>query len=805
VSALEIQQAARKLMRSPAFSAISIALLGLAFGAFACLFSVVYGLLWKPLPFPQSSQLVSLESRVLGIPFNVGVSVPLFDELARSTSTMDAVVAYRTTEMGLRDISLRRSGNVKATLAQPALLSMLGAQPVLGRLLTAEDAVRGTPPRVVISWNTWQQRFAGAHDVIGQRLNLDGDDHEIVGVVAKDFGFPTSRNQVWVPLIFSTDELDRSNVGSFDGLMVIGRMKEGLAGDAAAAELATVARSMPELKKAFDTNFHLSVEPLRSLWIGDRRDTLLLMLLAVSMVWMVTAANVANLSLAQAVARRHETALTAALGASPWQRARCAIAEVILLCGLGVALGFAISPAGMQLLRNWDLLPRGLPQVIGIDVVTLGAVLLLTIALVVALAIARISVQSGNLQSMLRGGSSRHTSGGTAQIVRKSLVVAQVALTVALMFGIGVLLRSSFNLVGEDVGFQRENLIYAGVGEVAPIAASPELRESRIRQIVEQISALPGVEAAGVGSMVPFGTSTSTSSYTPPGSEAGDSDQVAYDQRIDAGYFAALGVQVARGRNFTADEVRSRATVAIVDEQFAKRHFRESDPIGRHFRMDVGPNTPPRELTIVGVVPTIKQRSLDEAADRVSIYQPEPSPDHAAFVVRTSVDPAVMLDPVKSVVQAIASDDAIESIVAMSERIAETLADRSRMNALLGLLAAMAALLAAIGLYAVLAYSVRQRIPEFGVRMALGARGADVLRHVLAQGLVLVGFGIALGLPLAWAFARTLSSRLYRVGNFDPVTLIAVALALGVIGMAACWWPARRAAQVDPVIALRDE
>ncbi|MEO6690308.1 MAG: ADOP family duplicated permease [Dokdonella sp.] len=805
MNAFDLRHALRRLARSPAISATSILLLGLAFGAFACVFSVVYGLLYKPLPYPQSERLVSVESRILGIPSDLGLSVPLRDEIARNARTLDGVVAFRTSESTQRDETGRRVGSMQIASVEPALFGLLGAQAARGRLFADEDIAQGAARNAIISWDEWQQHYVGANDVIGQRLRLEDTDYRVVGVLPKGFVFPSSQTRVWLPLGFSADEHARSHAGNLDGMFVLARLRPGIEAIDAKGELSAIAKAIPELDGAFGSNFHLFVEPLRSRWIGERHEALLLMLLAVSMVWLITAANVANLCLAQALVRRHETALTAALGAAPARLARAVFIEMATLCGAGVSLGCAMLPGGLALLRHFDLLPQGAPQAIGIDTPTLALVAALAALLCAALTLARLSVQRGNLHDMIRFGSSRQTPGRAAQGARKTLVVAQVALTVALLFGIGVLLRSSQNLLAEDIGFHRDHLLYASLDDFVPSGAPPQLRAARLGDLVERARMLPGAVEAGLGSMVPFSSSTSAANFTPPGQQDAKENPVGYDQKVDAGYFTALGVPLLRGRNFSADEVRARAPVAIVDDLFVKRHLGDADPIGQHFKIGTGPDTPDRELTVVGVVPTLKQRALDEAPDRVSFYQPDPAPPYATLVLRTTLDPSALIAPLKALGDEIAPKDSIGPIVALNERVADTLRDRSRLNILLGLLGATALLLAAVGLYAVLAYTVRLRVPEFGMRMALGARASHVLRHVLGQGLSLIGFGLALGLPLAWGFARMLSAKLYGVGAFDLPTLAAVAATLAAIGLVACWWPARRAARVDPVIALRDE
>ena len=804
MNTFDLRRTLRRLMRNPAFSATSVLLLGLAFGTFACVFSVVYGLLLKPLPFAQSDRLVTVESYIPGVPYDAGLSAPLRDEVAHSARAIESIAAYRSGNMIQRDADDRRMGSLKTLLVEPKVFDLLGVRPAFGRLFTDADVAVGAARSVMLTWDEWQTRYGGDENAIGRTLRLNDKDYRVIGVLPERFRFTSTEPRLLLPLGFTGEERARAQAGNFSGTLAIARLRGD--GDFAAAsdELTNIAKAMPELDGAFGDSFRLRVKPLRSLWVGERRDALLLMLLAVSMVWMVTAANVTNLFLARALGRRHETALAAVLGATPRQRARAAVTEAAALCTAGVALGCMLLPAGLELLRYFDLLPNGTPQAIGIDAPTIALLLALSFLLCVVLAFVGLSVQRGNLNDMIRGGGSRQTAGRAAQMARKTLVIAQVALTVALLFGTGVLLHSSQNLLAEDVGFQRDHLLYVSLGGLVPASATPELRTARLTELIKRVRALPGIAEAGLGSLVPFDNIAATT-YTPPGQEDAKEKLFAYDHQVDAGYFAAIGMPILRGRNFGADDMRAKAPVAIVDEIFVKRHFGEADPLGRHFKIGVGPGHPNREVVIVGVVPTVKQSSIDEVADRVALYQPDATPPFATLLVRTTVDPSALIAPLKALGAEIAPKESIGPIVAMNERIADTLRDRTRLNTMLGLLGATALLLAAVGLYAVLAYAVRLRVPEFGVRMALGASAARVHRMVLDQGLRLICAGLLLGAPLAWMLEHALASRLYGVGPFDPPTLIIVTLLLATIGLAACWWPARCAARTDPVVALRNE
>lgn len=797
----------RRLLRAPGFSIVTIGLLALAFGTIASVFSVVYGVLYTPLPFPHEDRLVSIQTHMEGLPSDTGLSALLLDQIETHATTLEAAAGYRRDHLPLTDVQGRRAAPLDVARIEPRAFSLLGARPALGRVLIDEDVATGAARNVVISWDEWQQRYAGAHDAIGKVMRLGSDDWRIVGVLPRSFAFPSRDTQAWLPLGFSESERDAARAGEFNGVLAIGRLRVGIAPAAASAEMNTLARAMPELADVFGPGgqFRANMQPLRDLWSGGREAALGLMLLAAAMVWLVTAANVTNLFIARELTKRREAALAAALGAGPWQRARLILTEATALTLAGALAGLVLLPAGLALLRHFDMLPTDMPQSIGFDTPTVALVGVLAVALTMTLSCAGFSLQRGNLHAMLKLGGSRQTASRAAHSARKILIVAQIALTMALLLGVGLLLRSSQKLLAQDVGFARDHLVYASIDDIIPRGANVASRQARALEIIARTRALRGVTNAGIGSIVPFAGNLSVANFTPPGQVDRKSEPTGDTASVDSRYFSALGIVPLRGRMFTDDEARVRAPVAIVDQTFVHRYLGDRDPIGQHFTVGVNSSEQERDLTIVGVVPTVKQRSLDEAADRVVIYQPDAAPAYGVLLVRTSVEPESVVGPLRALLRNVAPDATSSVVVSMGERISSTLSERRQLNALLGLLGAAALLLATVGLYAVLAYSVSLRVRELGVRMALGAQPARILQQILKQGFVLVGGGIVLGIPLAYAFARLLAAKLYHTGPLDLPVFTVVGALLGVIGLLACWFPARRAAATDPIVALHHE
>jgi len=815
----DLKFALRRLVRSGGFSVTVVLLLGLALGATAGVFSVIYGLMYKPLPFAQAEQLVTVDTRFssMNIDFNLGVSVPYFDGIAAQAKTLADVTAYRDAVTEVHEEGdADSSASLRVARAQPGLFGLLGVGAAAGRLFNADDAREGAAPVAMLDWDTWQARFAGSPDAIGRTLRLEGKDVRIVGVLPQGFNFLRKQPQLWMPLIFSAADRGTPQAGNFSDLMAIARLQPGRATADATGELGAIAHGLDGLREILDvTGFKASVKPLRSIWLEQRQSALNLMLLAVLLVLLVTAANVCNLYIARLLTRRHEAALLEALGASGARLLRQIIAETLCLCSAAALLGLILLPAGLALMAKFELLPQDAPQRIGIDAATLLFIVVLAAVVAAAMTLAAAALQRRNAYEAIKQGGARQTASGRAQRVRQALLVGQIALTAALLVGTGLLLRSSQLLLQENVGFDRDHLLMAAIDfKLDPRAGDAEQLRVRanLRAMIERAQALPGVSVVGAGSMAPFGTSDSASNFLPPG--APDVEQSAQPTArnvfANQDYFAALGLPLLRGRAFLAEETHGDALVAIVDADFVQRYCADREPLGLKFK--IGVQTPVeqtqeqmREYTIIGVAATVKQRSLDEHAERPTIYLPQETPLNSTLLVRSKSDPAALAEPLKQIVREIAPQARLAETFTMREWIERTLRDRQRLNMLLELLGSMALTLAAIGLYAVLAYSVRVRTAEFGVRMALGASGGGVLKSVLLQGTRLIAIGLLLALPLAYVLARLLSARLYQVGAFDPLTLLTVGTLLLAVSLIACGLPAWRASRVNPIEALRYE
>ncbi|HEV3470215.1 MAG TPA: ABC transporter permease [Pyrinomonadaceae bacterium] len=805
----DIRYGARVLAKHKGFTAIAVVTLALGIGANTAIFSVVNDLLLRPLPYRDAERLVMLwEVSPEGRRQNT-TSRANFREWREQAASFEGVAAFsdqRQTLTGVGDPE-----EVSVQLASPELFRVLGVEPMLGRGMTQEGE-RPAAPEVVLSHGFWQRRFGGDPSVVGRGLTLNGMACTVVGVMPPGFQWHIRQRsgtgrpaEIWWALPMPTQ-----GEGALRGrfLSVVARLKPGVTYEQAAAEMKTIHARL-EQDSPFNKGYGAEVIPLREQFVGNVRPALLVLLGAVGFVLLIACANVANLMLSRAAAREKEIALRTALGASRVRVVRQLLTESLLLALLGSALGLALAWWGIGALVA--ISPRDLVnlQGVGINLTVLGWTLGLSLLTGVIFGIApALEATRLNLNDALKeGGKGSGGQGARAGRLRGAFVVAEVALALVLLVSAGLLVKSFARLQKIDTGFETENVLTMVVRlPDAKYREDPQV-VNFFRQATERVRALPGVREAGVVNFLPlYGGLGSATGFTiegrpapPPGEEPGTNVRVA-----DAGYFRAMGIPLLRGRAFTDVEASEPKRVVVISESLARQHFPGEDPLGK--RISVAMFDQPTPTEIVGVVGDVRYDSLtDEAEPTVYFAHPDLTYSFMTLVVRTAGDPAAMAPAVRREVSAIDPDQPVSDVRTMRQVMAETVG-RARFNTLLfGLFAGLATLLAAVGIFGVMNYSVTLRTRELGLRMALGAQPGRVLLLVLRQGLTLTLIGVGLGLAGALALTRVMSSLLYGVDAADPATYAAIVLLLAAVSAVACYIPARRATRIDPLTALRYE
>lgn len=808
----DIAVAVNRIWRARASSAIVVVLLAVAIAISASVTCVAYALLWKPLPYASADRLVQLHGYAERMGTELGWAVPFLDAVARDGTALDSVSAYRRTETELTDGAGRSAGVANVVYAEPALLRLLGARIQLGRAFSAEDAKPGADAVAVISPVLWAERFARQPDVIGKYLYASGHRYRVAGVLADGFVFPDDRVQLWLPLAFSEADRSMENAGSFGDVRAIALLRAGQTVEGASQQMNAVVARHPMLGMvATQIGLQLRAEPVRELWLKDRRGSLLKVLAGALLVLGVTIANVYTLFLLRCFRRRQEGALLQVAGA-PRGRLRLQVAlEAGLLALAGVVLAVAVLPIGLDLLRQLDVMPKDMPHAVRLD----GAVLIFVAcvwALVTAvLASSSHALSSGNISQVLRQTGNGQTGSRAARYLRTGVVVGQLVVSLVLVFSAALLMRSSSRLIAEDIGFDRSALVVGTLrvtGEESQ--ADPAKARAQMASWLNRLSDLPGVEDAGFTNSAPFGQVLDLEAVDVPGRAQGPGeDDKAYVASVSPSYLTTMGVERLRGRAFTSAEANEAAPVAIIDDAFAKRYFGQIDPVGQTIR--VAENGGAIAVSVIGVVRTLRQRALDRDDDYPFLYRPMAVPFAAPGIPTNSVDFVLRTSDPHRLAALIRDWDSglpglrIAQVATMGERIDDTIADLIRLAAMFKILAILAVLLTACGLYAVLAHSVATRSREFAVRQALGATRGRVLRDVLREGGALAAIAASIGTPLALLAESLLRPKLHEAPPVDVVALIGVGLALGVIVLAANAVPAVRASRTNPMLALRSE
>ncbi|MEO7724065.1 MAG: ABC transporter permease [Chthoniobacterales bacterium] len=811
----DLRYAIRMLVRSPAFSIIAIVALALGIGANTAIFSVVNAVLLRPLPYPEPDKLILLRER-MQIFASGSVSYPNYLDWRAAQRSFADLALFRRDSMNL---SSRDEGSPPERITGGVMtwnmMRIVGLAPVLGRDFTEAEDVPGGPKVALISERLWKNHFAKSPKVLGQQVIVDTVPREIVGVIP-DTMRVLRTSDVYVPfgdLRAGQDVLQRDN---HPGFSVLGRLKPGVTLEQARADLDNIARELTRKYPASNTGRSVNARTLLDAGVGDYRQNLNLLLVAVACVLLIACANVANLQLARALSRSKELAVRTAMGASRWRLMRLVLVESALLSLVGGAVGLLIAIWSLDAIHALSPADSLRFQETRIDGLTLffTTVAALFCGILVgvwpAWRVSRLASLSGVLhETGTRGGSD---SAGR-QRARGVLVVVQVALALVLLAGAGLTLKSFWRSQNAPLGFDPDHTLTMTLSLPEARYDANEKVIAFYAQLVQRVEALPGVVAASIGENIPFDNTEWDSSFhitgtppAPPGQEPSAEVNV-----ISQDYFRVLQMPILRGRNFGSEDRPKQPRSVIIDESLARRFFPKQDPIGQHLDDNQTNDEKAPPLTIVGVVPRVRSDVPGEEFDRQKLPQMYfcaaqfARYDNNLLVRVKGGDPASLAPAVVREVQTIDPDQPIANISTMSKNISQSLATRRLTMTLLGTFAALALVLASVGLYGVMALSVTQRTREFGIRLALGAPRNDVFRLALGRGLLLVGIGLGLGLLGALGAGRALTSLLYDTGGLDPAALLTAIVALASVAVLACWFPARRATRVDPIVALRYE
>jgi putative ABC transport system permease protein len=819
----DLRHATRGLRRSPGFTAVAVLTLGLGIGANTAIFSVVNAVLLRPLPYQEPARLVTVQHHYPSLDLDAPVSVPGFLDYR----AQERVFAHAAVETGWAP-NLTGTGEperLPAARVTGEFFTTYGVVPLLGRTLHPDDAEPGHDQHVVVLSNGfWVRHFGAERGVVGRTMLLNGESYQIVGVMPASFrDFFNRRVELWAPIVFRPDQLGINNYTN-EFLNFTGRLRPGVTVVQARADMhAFAGRLKADHPDRFSPNWDLKVTSLAELASGPVRTALFVLLGAVAFVLLIACANVANLQLARLTGRARDIAVRVALGASPRRLMRHLLTESVLLALLGGGLGLLLAVWGVPALLKLNT--RTLPPAtdVGIDasvlVFTLGVSVLtgFVFGLLPALQVART-----DLHELLKEGGRGAAGGRGALALRRGLVVATVALALTLLAGAGLLIRSFSNLLAVDPGFPAERLLTFNVSLPAARYPNDTVRVAALERLADAVAAAPGVLAAGGTSVMPFGGNWSTGSFsvegyhTPPNTPGPWGDI----RVVTPGFLPALGARLLRGRQFTAQDGASSPRVAIVDEEMVSRYWKNQDPIGKRITFDdldrprpepagaAGVNAGIHWIEVVGVVRHTMHEGLD-GQRRIQLYLPVPQNaiSFMAMAVRTRGEPLSALGAVRAAVRSVDPDLPLASVNAMDALIETSTGPRRFTMLLLGVFAGLALLLASIGLYGVMSYTVTQRTQEIGVRVALGAGTREVLRLVLGQGMRLALVGVAIGFAAALGVTRLMKAMLFPPGAnpTDLLTFASMSALLVLVAILASWLPARRAAGVHPITALRNE
>jgi putative ABC transport system permease protein len=804
--------ALRLLRKSPGFALVAILIMALGIGANTAIFSVVHAVLLEPLPFRDADRIVQIwhippQKSFPGIG-KFAVSAANFLDWQKQSHAFDQMALY-----GGAGYDITGAGKPEAIVAgavSPDFFSVLGVEPLHGRVFLPEENNPGQNHEVILGYKFWQTHYASDPNAVGKSINLDGEPHTIIGVMGPKMVKPGFA-QLWVPLALTPKE---AAVRGEHHFLSIARLKSGVTLDQAQAEMNTISQRLEVAYPEDDKGWGASIKSMRDETVGDVRPALLMMLGAVAFVLLIACANVANLILARTFARRKEIAIRTAMGATRARIVQQLLGESLIISICGGALGLFAANYGIQLLIKFfaDKLPR-----IG-DISLNAPVLAFTFALSIATGLLSgllpaWSMTKGDVNEALKQGLGRTDADSGTGKTRSALVVVEVALSLVLLIGAGLMLRSLWNLQTIDPGFDQHNVLTLSVRVNKQQFTDPTQESQFFDNALQRIRSLPGVDSAGAVDNLPLqgGSNQPVAIEGHPAVAMSEQPEVSV-RTATPGYLRAMRIPLLEGRDISASDTATSAPVVVISQSMAKQFWPNSSPIGHHLKLTFYPD---KDREIVGVVGDVKQGSLDSSAGIATLYWPISQvtgsplgpwrPRSLFLAVRTTTPPQTLAIPVTDAIHQVNQGITVDNVITLEDFVGETLTQQSFNMQLLAIFGLLALVLCAIGIYSVLAYSVKRGMKEIGLRLAFGATLRDVARHVVLQGMKPTLMGVGIGLLASFALGRLVASMIYGVSTRDLATFFAVTIILIVVSLAASLIPALRATRVDPLAVLREE
>jgi putative ABC transport system permease protein len=816
----DLRYGTRMLLKSPAITFIVILALALGIGANTAIFSVLNAVVLRPLPYDHPDELLFLNERSAVLD-EMSISYPNFTDWRNQNHVFEKIGVYNRNSYNLTGFG--EAERILTAQCSADLFSALRANALVGRVFTNDEDKPGAAPVVVLSYALWQRRFGGQNSILNQPITLNGKSYTVIGVMPPDYAFP-SRVEMWVPVGPLSDDPNWKERGNHPGLYGVARLKPGMTQAQAQADMNTIAANLNKQYPDSNGQNGIRIRTLTEIVVGQTvKDTLWILFGAVAFVLLIACANIANLLLARATGRRKEMAIRAAMGAGRWRIARQLLTESLLLAFVGGGLGLVIarlaikfilyiSPTAIPRSREITLDWRVLGFTLGVSVVT-G----ILFGLVPALQAGEVDVHE-TLKEAARGTSARHW-------LRSSLVIVEVATTMVLLIGAGLMIRSFYRLENVNPGFSYENLTSFTVALPQKKYATLEQRSIFFNSLLQNLRTLPGVQYAAAASGLPLGNNGWQTSFLIDGrpKPRPEDSPLMEACTVTPDYFRAMNIPLLRGRYYNDHDDRTfvagkdlsklnegerlvaGTNVIIVDEEFAKRYWPGEEAVGKRIRFGTDPTAP--ALEVVGVVGRVKMEALDDDSNRVQGYFSFAQVPFTGMtvVVKGNGDPNQLIAAARNQVRSLDPDQPIYNIRTMDEIRGDSVAPQRLNLTLLSIFAGIAFVLAIVGIYGVMSYAVTQRTHEIGIRMAIGAQPRDVFRMILGQGMFLTIIGMAAGLLGAFALTRLMATMLFSIKPTDPITFGVVALILVVVALLACYIPGRRATKVDPVNSLRYE